>query len=743
MTTNNKNFRVKNGLEVTGEIGVGSTPSYGTTGQILSSQGAGNAAAWIDVAPAASYTSVVKHDVRLAEAITKGQAVYVSSSNGSNMVVSKASNATESTSSKTLGLLESSGSTNNQRNVITEGLLGGIDVGAASAGDPIWLGTGGNLIYGLTNKPIAPAHLVFIGIVTKTGNNGEIFIRIQNGFELNELHTVLIGTDYTTNSIPGDNEFLAYNLGTNLWINQTAEEAGVANLSGATFTGNVAGTNISVTGNVNATTVNATTFTGTAAFANTAFSVAISNVSSMGTNVSTFLTTPNSINFLNTITDETGTGNVVFSTSPVLTTPNIGAAIGTSLNVTANVNASTLRLTSTDDVTTSSTTHAFQIGADSGNNIRIDDNEISRYNNGVVAQLTLNLDGGDVVVGASTSTVTISGNTKLGLAETQTVSNASWTSLTNTYTVNLASGNYFSNIALGRTAPEAAWTYVANTRATTTGASGTFTLPSGMQNGDYVAIVIGCDSTGTYPNVTTTTYGTWTVTSSGSTTHPARLFVKRITDAANETSVAYTTTAGATAIAAMAIRNTVSTATVINNTTAVSASYNPPATTTSYSNAAVFIAGFTRDIAVTAVTHANTAYNGNLAYISTSGLASGVNAAAMISFATIPVANIEDPATFTVTGGTAGNSAAFSAAISPYVDPTINLINGPTGTYVASTYVLHINNASNMTTTWSGATFAWQGGTAPTLSTIAPNNIVILETINGTTFRGALLDSYA
>jgi len=262
LTTNNKNFRVKNGLEVTGEIGVGSTPSYGTAGQILSSQGAGNSAAWIDVSAGAAYTSIVKHDVRLAESITKGQAVYVSSSNGSNMVVSKASNASEATSSKTLGLLESSGSTNNQRNVVTEGLLGGIDVGAAAAGDPVWLGTSGNLIYGLTNKPIAPAHLVFIGIVTRSGNNGEIFVRIQNGFELNELHTVLIGTDYTANSIPGDNEFLAYNLATNLWINQTAEEAGVANLSGATFTGNVAGTNISLSGNVNAATVNATTLIG-------------------------------------------------------------------------------------------------------------------------------------------------------------------------------------------------------------------------------------------------------------------------------------------------------------------------------------------------------------------------------------------------------------------------------------------------------------------------------------------------
>ncbi len=348
---------------ITFSVNGGLVPSGGTAGQILSkSDSTDYNTVWINEAPAASYTSVVKHDVRLAESITKGQAVYVSSSNGSNMVVSKASNATEGTSSKTLGLLESSGSTNNQRNVVTEGLLGGINVGAAVAGDPVWLGTSGNLIYGLTNKPIAPAHLVFIGIVTREGNNGEIFVRIQNGFELNEIHNVLIGTDYTANSIPGDNEVLAFDSTSGLWKNQTAEEAGVANLSGATFTGNVAGTNINVTGNVNAATVNATTFTGTAAFADTAFSVAISNVSSLGTNVSTFLTTPNSINFLNTITDETGTGNVVFSTSPVLTTPNIGAAIGTSVNVTGQL-ISTVAI-GTAPLAVTSTTRVTNLNAD-------------------------------------------------------------------------------------------------------------------------------------------------------------------------------------------------------------------------------------------------------------------------------------------------------------------------------------------------------------------------------------------
>ena len=134
-----------------------------------------------------AYTSTVKHMVKAGEAISKGQAVYVTGSTGNagtNMIVGKASNDAESTSSKTMGLLESSLSLNDQGYVITEGLLAGLDTSAAgAAGDPVWLGTNGNLIYGLANKPHAPQHLVFIGIVTrKQQNNGEIFVKPQNRF---------------------------------------------------------------------------------------------------------------------------------------------------------------------------------------------------------------------------------------------------------------------------------------------------------------------------------------------------------------------------------------------------------------------------------------------------------------------------------------------------------------------------------------------------------------------------------
>ena len=169
-----------------------------------------------DIGASVGYVSTVKHEVKLGEAIAKGQAVYVTSADGTNMIVSKASNASDATSSKTLGLLETGGSTNDKVFVITEGLLAGLDTSTAAAGDPVWLGTAGNLLYGLANKPLSPAHMVFIGIVTRVNaNNGEIFVKVQNGFELEELHDVLItGT-------PVDKAVIQYDTASGLWKNST------------------------------------------------------------------------------------------------------------------------------------------------------------------------------------------------------------------------------------------------------------------------------------------------------------------------------------------------------------------------------------------------------------------------------------------------------------------------------------------------------------------------------------------
>jgi len=60
-----------------------------------------------------------------------------------------------------------------------------------------------------------------------------------------------------------------------------------------------------------------------------------SDVPSLGTGVGTFLTTPSSANLISAITDETGTGALVFATSPTLVTPALGTpSSGTLTNAT-------------------------------------------------------------------------------------------------------------------------------------------------------------------------------------------------------------------------------------------------------------------------------------------------------------------------------------------------------------------------------------------------------------------------
>ena len=58
-------------------------------------------------------------------------------------------------------------------------------------------------------------------------------------------------------------------------------------------------------------------------------------ISGLGTNVATFLATPSSANLLATVSDETGSGVLVFNTSPTLYTPTLGVASATSINKVA------------------------------------------------------------------------------------------------------------------------------------------------------------------------------------------------------------------------------------------------------------------------------------------------------------------------------------------------------------------------------------------------------------------------
>ena len=151
-----------------------------------------------------------------ATTLNKGTPVYINGSVGASgkLTVTAASNASETTSSKTFGLLAENIIAGAEGQIITEGLLTNVNTIGGNDGDAVWLGTNGQKLYGLSNKPVAPAHLVFLGIVVRGQhqNNGSIFVKIQNGFELKEIHDVLIQNPQNLNA-------LVWNSTTSLWEN--------------------------------------------------------------------------------------------------------------------------------------------------------------------------------------------------------------------------------------------------------------------------------------------------------------------------------------------------------------------------------------------------------------------------------------------------------------------------------------------------------------------------------------------
>lgn len=193
--------------------------------------------------------------------LTDGQIVYINGVQGQRPSIALADADLESASSKTFGMVTEPIASGETGFVTTFGVVNGVNTNAYAPGTILWLSsTPGEFT---SVKPTAPVNGVFIGYVirqsaTPMSGDGSIFVNPANGYELEELHNVLI------DGTPADNELLAYDLASGLWKNQTAVEAGLAELSGATFTGDIAvnGGDITTTAttaslfDTNATTVN-------------------------------------------------------------------------------------------------------------------------------------------------------------------------------------------------------------------------------------------------------------------------------------------------------------------------------------------------------------------------------------------------------------------------------------------------------------------------------------------------------
>jgi hypothetical protein len=178
-------------------------------------------------APSETLITQVRNET--GSVLLKGTVVYISGAAGNKAVVSKAIATGDATSAQTMGIITAN-ILNNQNGYATVfGQLVGLDTSAFAEGAQLYLSS--TVAGSYTNiKQYAPAHLVYIGIVTRSHQNqGAIEVRIQNGYEMDELHNV-------SAHLPANNDLLKYNSSTNLWEKYQGANGSFTSVDGKTIT---------------------------------------------------------------------------------------------------------------------------------------------------------------------------------------------------------------------------------------------------------------------------------------------------------------------------------------------------------------------------------------------------------------------------------------------------------------------------------------------------------------------------
>jgi hypothetical protein len=143
---------------------------------------------------------------------------------GQRLAVVLALADTDADSATTIGLVTETINNNQEGFVTTSGEVKNINTTGSLQGET-WVD--GDILYlsgttsgRITNvKPSAPTHTIIIGyVVYAHANNGKIFVKVDNGYELDELHNVYIDT-------PVNNNVLTYESSTSLWKNKTVATA--------------------------------------------------------------------------------------------------------------------------------------------------------------------------------------------------------------------------------------------------------------------------------------------------------------------------------------------------------------------------------------------------------------------------------------------------------------------------------------------------------------------------------------
>ena len=230
------------GASITGNA-IGLTGSPITTAGTLAFAFAGTAAQYINGAGnLVTFPTTIAQAQRLitevynetGATLTKGTVVYINGGHGNLPTVTKAIATGDSTSAQTYGVVQTDITNMNNGYVVVIGSLGDLDTQAYANGTQLYLSSTTAGAWTST-KQYAPAHLVYVGIVVRSHpTQGVVEVRIQNGFELDELHNVSAQT-------PSNNQGLFYNSSNQLWENKSiatalgytpANDASVVHLTG-------------------------------------------------------------------------------------------------------------------------------------------------------------------------------------------------------------------------------------------------------------------------------------------------------------------------------------------------------------------------------------------------------------------------------------------------------------------------------------------------------------------------------
>lgn len=154
--------------------------------------------------------------------LTKGTIVYLVGGQGNLPTVAKALATSDTTSAQTYGIVQSNITNQNNGYVVVIGSLTNLDTQVYPNGTQLYLS--GTVAGTWTSvKPQAPIHLVYVAVVVRSHpTQGVVEVRIQNGYELDELHDVYINPTTLANG-----DLLQYNSSNDLWENKSISAAGI------------------------------------------------------------------------------------------------------------------------------------------------------------------------------------------------------------------------------------------------------------------------------------------------------------------------------------------------------------------------------------------------------------------------------------------------------------------------------------------------------------------------------------